>query len=259
MAEDSPEKPRRTPQHKLSEDEKAMIEAMLRRPDVKGNISITATLLGLNYGAVESYVRRTPRLAAMCPEKDAEKMVPGDTQLINRPRLPEDAIIISPAEFEQYQGFVRQNKKMLAKDWEALGMTAAQGEKMERYARIGSSPISQVIRSSYGQLIKNMGLLDEVIEADAQKILDGNLPAELNQDGSPKDKDEVARQWRSTLFKGMKLQLDMTTQMWRAQALMAQTMINAQKAMQERGKPQKGRLGASAALPATKTHEDAAT
>lgn len=237
---------RRAPQRKMSDEEKSQIRDTLARPDVNYNISVCSQLLGLNYGAVESFVRRDPHLAAMIPEKSAEPMVPSESDIIDRPPLPPDAVLLSASEFEQYQKLMRQSRVMLAKDWEAAGLTRAQGERMENYAKIGSSPIGQVIRSSHGQLITHMAMLGEVIEKDGKMILEGKIPEEHKADGTPKDKDMVEREWRYSLYAGMKLQMDMFVHMNRIQAMMAKAMKDMQDALRKGNAVLPGRLADSA-------------
>lgn len=247
----------RRPQRKLSDEEKQTIRDTLKRPDVANNISVCAQLLGLNYGAVEAFIRRDPYLSAMIPEKRADVMEPTEADIIDRPPLNE-SVLINPAEYEQYQKLMRQSRSMLKRDWEELGMTPAQGEKMERYASIGAAPIGQVIRSSHGQLIKNMMVLDEIIERDAKMILDDNLPPEFKADGSPKDPDVIRREWRGTVFAGMKLQADIFVHITRTQAMMAQAMRNLEAAKLRNSAAPRGKLSASAIPPKASTAHDAA-
>lgn len=244
--EPTPEE-QRAPRRVLSDEEKMIVRETLKRPDVKYNISLTAKLLGLNYGQVEAFVRTDPWLAAQCPNKDASKMVPEEPDIIDRMALPDPSLVaLTKAEYETYQAFIRQNRKMLSKDWQALGIDADTASKMESYTQLGGAPIGQVIRLGHGQLIKNMMRLDNVIEMDAKMILSGEIPEELKADGTPKDPEKVEREWRHTLYAGMKLQLDMFTATNRTQALMARAARDMKAALERGQKPGKAGLAPSA-------------
>lgn len=248
--------PRRTPQRKMSDEEKDSIREVLGREDVNYNISLCAQLLDLNYGAVESFVRRDPYLSAKIPEKNASNMIAGENDVIDRRALPPDMTLLTPQQLEEYQKLMRQSRSMLAKDWAALGMTDEQGARMEHFSKIGASPIGQVIRASHGQLITNLDLLEQIIQKDGQMILTGKIPAELKADGTPKDPEMVEREWRYALFAGMRLQLDMFVHMNRTQAMLAQAMKALKASMMNGSSAPRGKLAAVATPPKTTTRDD---
>lgn len=251
VEEEPPEQ--RVPKHILSDIEKEQIKTMLARPDVNYNIAACARLLGVTYGSVESFVRRDPYLSAKCPGKDAEAMVLDDNQAMERPPLPpaDGGVVMTQEEFDKYQAFLRQSRRMMSKDWEALGLTKDQGEKMEGYGKLGGAPLGQLIRTTHGNLIQNLVRLDEIVALDYDRIIAEKFPQEFKADGSPKDPEVVAREWRHTLYSGIKLQLDMHVQIARIQAMMAQVQKNMQAAMMRGTAQPKGKLAASATAPRT--------
>lgn len=229
MSEDAPKR-RRAPQKKMTDADKATLVEILKRPDVrvdgKIHIQTVADLTGLSYQQVYGFVRSNRYWAAQVAEATPDKLVPTEADQIDSDPLtdPATGVTISNAQFEEYRAMIRQNRKMMAADWEKLGMTADAGARMEHYCKLGTTPTSMILRATTGQLISNLELLDRVIKADAERILNDNLPVETTKNGEEKDPEQVEREWRHTLYQGMKLQLDMFAHVHKAQALMARVM-----------------------------------
>lgn len=220
-------KRRRAPQQKLTAADKAALVEVLKRPDVRidGKISVplVETLTGLSYGCIYNFLRSARYWHAQVGEADAGKLVPAEADQIDSDNIP-TSVAISTAQFEEYRAMIRQNRKMLAADWEKLGMTAEAGARMEHYGAIGTAPTGMVLRVTTGQLISNLELLDRIIKADCERVLTGKLPEEKTNSGEPRDPEEVEREWRHTVFAGMKLQLDMFAHVHKVQAVMARVM-----------------------------------
>lgn len=219
---------RRARQNKMTEDDKAKLLEILKRDDVRMNgklhLPTVANLTGLTYAQVYGFVRAQPYWAAQVGEANPGKLIPSEADQVDNDDETETGITISDAQFREYQAMIRQNRKMLAADWQSLGMTAEAGKRMEHYVTLGTTPTSQILRASTGQLISNLELLDRVIKKDVEMVLQDNLPDEFDKDGNPKDREQVERQWRQTIYQGMKLQLDMFSHVHKAQALMARVM-----------------------------------
>lgn len=222
---------RRRAQQKLTDAGKAALIEILKRPDVRvdGKIDVTtvAKISGLSYGQVYGFIRSDRYWHAQVGEADVGKLEP--TEADQADSEPSVGVTVSNAQFEEYRALIRQNRKMLAQDWKSLGMTEEAGKRMEHYGMIGTAPTSMVLRVMGGQLISNLELLDRVIKADAEMILTGKLPEEAGANGEPKDPEQVEREWRHTLFKGMKLQLEMYGYAHKMQALMARVMSDLRK------------------------------
>lgn len=222
--------PRRRPQKKMTEADRAILTEFLQRPDARVNgkihIPTVAKMTGLSYQQVYGFLRGDRFWAAQVAEVQPDKLVPTETDQIDADLDDKIAtgVTISNAQFEEYRAMIRQNRKMLAADWSALGMTEEAGKRMEHYTKLGTTPTSMILRATTGQLISNLELLDRVIKADCERVLTNNLPEETTRNGEPKDPELVEREWRHTIFQGMKLQLDMFSHVHKAQALMARVM-----------------------------------
>lgn len=238
MADDAgngaPEK-RRKPQQKLTEADKELLREILRRDDAKvdGKIHVPTVcrLTGLSPGCVHNFISRDPYWASQTTEAKPDAHVPKETDLVDRDAvaLPPGTILLSQTQWDEYQGLIRQNKKMLAKDWAALGMTEEAGARMEHYVTLGTAPVGQILRATTGQLVSNLELLDRVNKMNAERVLTGKIPEEIGKNGEARDPDEVAREWHATLFSGMDLQLKMFAHLHKAQALVARVMADLRK------------------------------
>ena len=218
---------------RLTEIDKQRLHEILKRPDVRINgkihVNTVAKLAGLSYGQVYKFIRDDTFLRTQVGGVDVDKMVPTENQTIDMDGEIPTSVLVSNQQFEEYKALIRQNKKMLAADWTALGMTEAAGKRMEHYVTLGTAPTSQILRVTTGQLISNLELLDQVIKADCQRVLEGNIPKETKQNGEERDPQVVDREWRHTIYSGMKLQLDMFAHVHKAQALMARVMAELRK------------------------------
>lgn len=241
-----PEKKRRAPQRKLTDADKSVLIEILKRPDVRvdGKIDIPtiAKLTGFTYAAVYGFISSDRFLHAQLAEVDSGKLIPAESDLIdsNPPADPPTGITISNAQFEEYRSMIRQQRKMMAADWAKLGMTEEAGKRMEHYGNLGTAPTSMILRATTGQLISNLELLDQIVKADCERILTGRLPKEEDGKGVLRDPNLVEREWRHTVYSGMKLQLDMFSHVHKVQALMARVMadlikLNGGSKPQEKG------------------------
>lgn len=222
----------RRAQRKLSAEDKTALAEILKRDDVRvdGKIHIPTVvkMTGLSYGQIYSFVRSDRYLHAQVGEADVSKLATSESDLVDNDEIP-TSVTISNQQFDEYRALIRQNRKMLAGDWSKLGMTEEAGKRMEHYAAVGTAPTSMVLRVMGGQLITNLELLDRVIKGDAEKILEKKVPKELGKNGEEREPEEVEREWRHTLYKGMKLQLEMYAYAHKMQALMARVMSDLRK------------------------------
>lgn len=239
----------RARQRKLTDaDRAALIELFkrtdLRKPDGSLDIAMIAKLSGASYNQVIAVAAKNPFWHAQVAEADVSKLQRSEADMIDGD--PAIGVTISNAQFDEYRAMIRQNRKMMSRDWEALGMTEEAGKRMEHYAAIGTAPTSMVLRVMGGQLISNLEILDRVIKSDAEMILTGRLPEEKAANGDPRDPEQVEREWRHTLFKGMKLQLEMYGYAHKMQALMARVMSDLRKINGGQAPAAKGEFDAEA-------------
>lgn len=227
----------RTPQRKMSDHEAAELRELcmrkdLRRADGSIDVGVIARVKGYTYAKVQSFISRDPYLNAQLAEANASKLVPGETELIDgtaAPRLPESMQNFTKEQWEEYQALVRQNRHMTAGDWAKFGISNDDAQRLEDYCRLGSAPMSGVLRLTSGQLVANLNTLQQIINKDADMVLSGTLPAEYDKDGVPRDNQDIAREWRQTVFQGMTLQMQMFAHVHKVQAVMARVMTDLQK------------------------------
>lgn len=213
----------------LTDADKESLRAILRRDDVRidGKIHVPTveSLSGLSYGCIYNFIKNDPYWAAQTSEAKPDAHLSKEADLVDgEPPDPSLGITISDTQFKEYQAMIRQARKMMAGDWQALGMSEEAGKRMQHYGTLGAAPTGQILRVTTGQLISNLELLDRIIKADCERILNDNLPEEKMKNGDPRDPEEVEREWRQTVFNGMKLQLDMFSHVHKVQALMARVM-----------------------------------
>lgn len=222
-------KRRRAPQKKMTAEDKAALLEMLKRPDVrvdgKVDIPTVARMTGLSYQAVYGFIRSDRYWHAQVNEVDVGKLAVTEANLVDSDSAdPPTGVTVSNAQFEEYRAMIRQQHKMLAGDWQKLGMTEDAGKRMEHYITLGAAPTGQILRATTGQLISNLELLDRIVKADGERVLTGKIPQEIGKNGEAREPEEVERDWRYMVFAGMKLQLDMFAHVHKAQALMARVM-----------------------------------
>lgn len=246
--ESTPTEPgkRRAPQKKMSDDDKAKLAEILKLPvaRVNGKIDIpsVAALTGFSYQQIYGFIRSDRYWHAQLAEVDGGKLQASEANHVDGdpPADPNAGILMTPTQFSEYQAMIRQQRKMLKADFVALGMTERAGERMEHYQKLGTMPTGMILRATTGQLISNLELLDQVIKADCERVLSGKLPPQVGKDGQEVDPELIERQWRHTIFEGMKLQLSMFSHVHKVQALMARVMADLSKLNGAGKAPEKG-------------------
>lgn len=229
------EKPRRKSQDKMGEEQKKELRELCMRPDLRLNGKIHIPTLekvtGFSYGKIYGFINNDKYLNAQLADANANNLVPveGDAIDGDMPKLPPGMIHVTKEQFDEYEKLMRQNRKMLAGDWEKLGVDPEDAGRMEHYTTLGAAPMSGILRLFSGQLLSNANILDRVIKDDAERILRGTLPPENDKEGLPRDEGDVQREWRYTLFAGMQLQLQITSHIHKIQALAARVMADMQK------------------------------
>lgn len=243
----TPESPkRRVPQKKLSDEDKAKLLEILKSPAARVNDKIDipsiAALTGISYAQIYNFIRSDRFWHSQVAEVDGGKLQATENVQVDSdpPADPNAGVLVSPTQFAEYQAMIRQQRKMLKADWEALGMTAEAGARMEHYGRLGTTPTGMILRATTGQLISNLELLDRVIKSDCERVLTGKLPAQVGKDGEEVDPELIERQWRHTIYEGMKLQLSMFSHVHKVQALMARVMADLSKLNGAGKAPEKG-------------------
>jgi hypothetical protein len=235
------------PKQRMSEADRATLLEILKRPDcqINGEIDIptVSRLTGLTYQTIYGFLKSDRYLKAKLREADPDKNKVVETELVDRKpqhTLPMEVMTATAAEFQEAAAIRAQNLKMLAGKWQELGMTPAQAERAEAYCKLGNAPTHGVLRYVGGQLISNLSLLDEIIKADTEKILNGNLPPEMDAKGNPKDRDVIERDWRYMVYAGMQLQLQMFSHLHKSQAILARVAADMQKLLGQKKGDEKG-------------------
>jgi hypothetical protein len=223
-----PPKDVRKPRKLLSEEDKKALLAILQRPDVRVDGKIhTATvcrLTGLSASTIYTFLKSDRYLNAQLAEVNPDTVQTTEVELIDRdeaPTLPLSAVNFQEKDLEEARALHNQELKVLAKDWEALGMTPEQGKKWEAFCRLGKAPTYAILRGVGGQLISDLTTLDEIIKQDADMILGKNLPVEKKANGEERPADAVARDWRYCVYQGMNLRLNMFAHLHKSQAILA--------------------------------------
>lgn len=226
-----PEGSSRAPQKKLTAADKEKLRGLFARadcqkPDGSADIALIARLSGLNYGQVYAFATRDAFQRTRRPEADTGKLVPNEAGMIeaNDASGTPPGVTITHEQFSEIQSVLRQQKRMVAKDWEALGMTEDMAERVEKLTKMGKAPMIHVVGMLYGGLIKHATMLDEILETDAKKIRENSLPQELDKEGMPVDDGKVQREWRYTWYAGAKLNLDIYNSLHKTQAILARVM-----------------------------------
>lgn len=206
----------------------AQLNDLLKRPecrvDGKIHIATICRLTGLTYNQVRRFIARDPYVEAQLGNIVPEKIVPNESELINPTNQPPAGVLMSPQDFAKAQALLRQQRKMVAKDWGALGMDDNMAARMEKLSTMGGAPLLPVIQMLYGGLIKHVATLDEVLEGDAERIKNDLLPAETDAEGQPAEDGKVQREWRYCWYAGYKLHLDLFNSMNKTQAMLARMM-----------------------------------
>jgi hypothetical protein len=237
------ERPKRRAHLKMTEADKALLKSVLLRPDarVDGKIHVPtiARLTGLTDTQVRSFMKHDTYWRAQQAEVNPDTVVPSESELINAPAQP-PGIIMSPDDFAKAQAILRQQRKMVTKDWEGLGMDEAMAKRMERLSRMGGAPLLPVIQMLYGGLLKHVATLDEVLENDAANIKANQLPAEVDKEGAPVEDGKVQREWRYVWYAGYKLHLELFNSMQKTQAMLAKIARDMKDLQNANKSPEKG-------------------
>lgn len=249
MAEDQPpaaaetRKPRAY-QKKLTDADRDALRAILRRPEARVNgrihVATVCRLTGLSQAVVYSFMRREPYFHAEVAESNPGTVAPTEDELINPKHSPPPGIMMSPDDFAKAQAILRQQRKMMAKDWAALGMDEKMAARMEKLSTVGGAPLLPVIQMLYGGLIKHVATLDEVLEGDAERIKNDLLPREVDGDGHPVEDGKIQREWRYCWYAGYKLHLDLFNSMQKTQAMLARLMREMKELGMNAKSPEKG-------------------
>lgn len=234
----------RKPRKRLSAESRAQLIELFKREDLrtaqgKLDIPTIAKLTGASYQQVLYAARGDPYWHSQVSESDPSKQEPDETDLIDPPKPP-GGVFITDDDFAKYQAILRQQQKMLTKDWEALGLDPVMAARVEKNSRIGGAPMLPVIGMLYGGLIKHAAFLDEVLELDAAKIKNKMLPEEKDKAGAPVEDGKVQREWRYCWYAGYKLNLEFYATLHKTQAILARVLRDMRNSGFSGSKPQLG-------------------
>lgn len=236
---------RRTPQKKMTDEDKATLIEILKRPDarVDGKIHIPtiAAMTGLTYNQITRVVDSDPYFKAQKGEVNPGKVVPTEADLIDPPAsLVPMGVTISQDDFERMRALFRQQKKMLSGDWVGLGLNQDMGDKIEKLAQLGSAPLYPLISAIHGGLIKDFMFLQQTLELDAEHISANQLPGELDAKGIPVEDGKVQREWRYCWYAGYKLLMELQKSLHQNQAMLVRAMKDLKAVAPDAKKPEKG-------------------
>lgn len=185
----SPDEPAEEVVERYREDELRQLAETMALPEVNNNIAAAATLLGGNYMRWYKMAQSNRYLKLIHPAKDPAKFVPTDEEATDRGPL------LSAAEQKTVDRIANQDALLKKGDWEALGISPAQAERMismEKFARL---PFPHMIRATHGGMMFCHASLMELLEVTKKRYIDGTLPDELDRDGNPRPRGDVERDW----------------------------------------------------------------
>lgn len=161
------------------------------KPEVGGNLAIAARLLGLEYNRASKIALKDVYLKALQPGVDPAGLVPATPDTVDRDPL-------GPASVAEARGLIKQERLLVRKDWESLGISAEQAEKMVKFEAFARLPLSHSILTTHGGLMSGYARLTAIFDRYADELEQRTLPTEEKiVDGKPVPRDEgdIERDW----------------------------------------------------------------
>lgn len=227
----------------MDETTKQQIRDTLARPDVNYSISAAAALLGIPLTTVHTFVDREPALAALCPGKHAEKLVPSDMEILDREPPAAAAEVLMPREAaSMMKTLVRQNDQVIRKGWRSVGLNEDDARAMEEAEQRAQMPISRVMAASEGHLIsllvRSSQMLDRIGDqlVHGAKSKHGALPKITDIAGSDKSEVEYLKAYQN----GVMVHVNIQQTLLKTRAATIDAMKKLKDMAAEAGKPKKG-------------------
>lgn len=227
----------------LDDIQKQQVYDTLARPDVNYNLSACAKLLGIHVTTVHSIVDRDPVLLAKCPSKNPNRMLPADTDLLDRePTNQVGGIVLTKDQAVLMREMVRQNDRVVKKGWKDLGLSEEDAQTMEDAERRAALPIGRVLAASEGHLLalvaRSAQILDKLGDqlVKGAKSKHGALPKITDIAGSDKSEVEYLKVYQNGIMTHVNIQ--QTLLKTRAATIDAMAKLKAMKDSAD--KPEKG-------------------
>lgn len=223
----------------MDEITKQQIRDTLAREDVNYNIAACADLLGLPVTTVHSFIDRNPELAARCPNKNAERLVPRDMDILDR--APPGEGMLPKEQAAMMKEMMKTNDRIIKKGWRDVGLSDEDAMLMEEAEKRASMPIGRVLAASEGGLmsllVRSTRMLDKIGDQLANKnSKHGPLPKITDVAGSDKTEVEYFKVFQS----GVMVHVNIQQTLLKTRAATIDAMAKL-KAMAEQAKqPEKG-------------------
>lgn len=230
----------RTP---MDEQTKLLIRETLARPDIDYNIGACATLLGMPPQTIHTFVDRDPALAARCPGKNPEKLVPGELDILDR-ETPADAngILMPREQAAMIKGLIKQNDRVIKKGWRDLGLSEEDARAMEEAEKRAALPIGRVMAASEGHLIlllaRSAQMLDRVGDQLVKGVKSEHGPLPRITDIAGSDKTEI--EYLKAFQNGAMVHVNIQQTLLKGRAATIDAMKKLKDMQAEANRPAKG-------------------
>lgn len=224
----------------LDDELKLKIRETLLMPAVSGNISACATLLGLAYGTVHSYVKRHPEVAALCPEVNAEKLVPTELSIMDREPPPGEGLLPKD-QAAMMKSMLKQNDRAVRKGWRDFGLADADADAMDEAEKRAQMPIGRIMAASEGGIIQMLARSTRMLDKLGEQLVNphsafGPLPDITDMAGSDKTELEYMKVFQT----GVKTHIDLQTVLIRTRAATIDAMKKLKELAADRSREEKG-------------------
>lgn len=219
------------------------IRETLARPDVAYNIGLCATLLDLLPQTVHGFVNRNPELAALCPGKNPERLVPTETAILDREPPPgSEGVILPRQQMALMRDLVKKNDKVIRDGWKSIGLSDEDSKAMDEAEARARMPIGRILGASEGHLISMLARSARILDKIGDQLMNGGksthgpLPKITDVAGSDKTEVEYLKVYQAGVMTHVNIQ--QTLLKTRAATLSAMKQVKELSA--ESQKPAKG-------------------
>jgi hypothetical protein len=180
------------PAKQITADECAALARAMQAPEVKGNLAAAARLLGIKPNRAYKIARADRYLMAMQSCVDPEAVVPTDADSISRGAL------VPASEADAAREMIRQERLLSARNWQELGISAEQADKLVKLEQFATLPLSHSILVTHGGMMSGYARLTALFDRYADELDKGMLPTEEMCVGGEmvrRDEGDVERAW----------------------------------------------------------------
>lgn len=179
------------PRKPITKDECRAFAVAMKSPEVAGNLAAAAKILGIDTARAYKIARKDTYIQAMQSRVDPTELVPDDADAIDRQ-------LIVPANVDEAKAMIKQEKLLQRRDWESLGISEEQAEKMVAFERFAKLPLAHSILVTHGGLMSGYARLTNIFDRYANELEARTLPKEERKVGEqmvPRDDGDVERDW----------------------------------------------------------------